>query len=129
MELCNCMKCNKIFNHMSGPTLCRECDKIVFDKIKEYLEYNPSATSKEINKDTNIPIRIIMEYIKDKRITEIRENLNLCVLCGEVIDDGLKYCIDCSKKRNVTDELKNMYKEIKCDKPKMHFLNSNRKNR
>ncbi|MBE6160341.1 MAG: hypothetical protein E7157_04780 [Lactobacillales bacterium] len=129
MDFCNCNRCNKIFNHMSGPVLCRDCDKIVFDKIKEYLENNPSSTTKQISENTEISIKIIRQYIKDQRLMEIRKDLNTCILCGEVIEENLKYCIECSKKISLTNELQNMYESRDKEGPKMRFLNNNRKKR
>ena len=129
MNFCNCIRCGRIFNHVSGPTLCRECDKYIFDIIKEYLENNPSSTAIKMSEETKIPIKIIRQYIKDQRLMEIRQDLNTCILCGEIIEQNLKYCKECSKKISITNELQNMYKNKDEDGPKMRFLNNNRKKR
>ena len=77
MDYCNCKKCNKIFNHFSGPILCKECDKEVFYLIKNYIENNKFANASIISKELNIPIKIVNDYIRDDRIVEIRKDINL----------------------------------------------------
>lgn len=126
MDFRNCLRCKKIFNYISGPTLCKECDKYVFDIIKEYLEENPSSTISQISETTKIPSKIIRQYIKDQRLMEIRKKLNLCVICGEIIDEGSKYCVGCAKKISIVNQLENTFNEKKDDSPKMRFLTNNR---
>ena len=61
--------------------------------------------------------------------SQIRQDLNTCILCGEIIEQNLKYCKECSKKISITNELQNMYKNKDEEGPKMRFLNNNRKKR
>lgn len=130
MDYCNCKKCNKIFNYFSGPILCRECDKEVFNLIKNYIENNKFANASIISKELNIPIKIVNDYIRDNRIVEIRKDINLCLLCKNPISDNSNYCSKCNTKIKLINELSNVSRKNEDVIPKMHFLNgSNEKRR
>lgn len=129
MDYCNCKKCNKIFNHFSGPILCKECDKEVFYLIKNYIENNKFANASIISKELNIPIKIVNDYIRDDRIVEIRKDINLCLLCKTPISDDLKYCNSCYNKIKLINELSNVSRKNEDVIPKMHFLNGSSEKR
>lgn len=129
MNYCNCKKCNKIFNYFKGPVLCKECDREIFDLIKNYIENNKFANATIISKELNIPIKIVNDYIKDDRIVEIRKDINLCLLCKAPILDDLKYCNKCNTKIKLINELGNISRKNETNIPKMHFLNSSNEKR
>ena len=97
MEIVNCECCGKIFNHLKGVKICKECDLNIFNSIKSYIENNNNATIYDISEDLKIPVKIVREYIKDDRLILIRSNVLLCKGCFDIIKSG-EYCLACSSK-------------------------------
>lgn len=126
MNYCNCKKCNKIFNYIKGPMLCYDCDQIIFESIKKYINENPGATSSMISNDLNLPIKIIQDYVKDNRLTKLRADVKLCLLCKDVIDGNGTYCNSCLKKMDILNKMNSLSSKSNSENivPKMHFLNS-----
>ena len=85
MEIVNCECCGKIFNHLKGVKICKECDLNIFNSIKSYIENNNNATVYNISEDLKIPVKIVREYIKDDRLILIRSNVLLCKGCFDII--------------------------------------------
>ena len=65
-------------------------------------------------------------FNENHRLIEVKYNLQEQL---KVIEENLKYCIECSKKISLTNELQNMYESRDKEGPKMRFLNNNRKKR
>ena len=129
MNYCNCEKCNKIFNYIRGPLLCNKCNEEVFNQIKNYINQNPNSTVYDINKDLNLPIKIVEEYIKEERIMKLRDNINLCSLCKDIVVEGNLYCKKCLQKikiLNGINSLPNSSKEVNHNIPKMHYFDNGR---
>jgi hypothetical protein len=130
MTYYNCKKCNKIFNYIRGPILCYKCDEEVFNQIKIYLKENPDATTSNISQNLNIPIKIIEDYIKDRRLMNLRSvNDNLCPLCGNINNSNNKYCDKCMQKIKILNEINNLPNNVKEEVnsvPKMHYFDNER---
>lgn len=127
MDYKNCIRCNKLFNYESGPILCRECNQIVFDKIKGYLEKNKLAPAKTISTDLKIPFNVVKAYLKDDRLMVVRGNdVKLCALCGDIISEG-NYCEICLKNKKTVSaiaSLQNIRDNLQHKKIEMHYLNN-----
>lgn len=104
MRVVNCECCGKIFNHLTGIKICKECDTLVFKNIKSYIENNHSATVYDISEDLKMPIKIVREYIKDDRITLMRNDVVLCKGCFDVIEKG-DYCLACASKFELQNQI------------------------
>ena len=126
MEFCTCLYCNKIISYTRGARLCKECDQKLFKKIKEYLRNNKPTNMYVIHEATDIPVKIIKEFIKDSRLEQMRDGIKTCIGCGDIIVDDSKYCPKCMEKAKILKQLNNSF-ENKNDeiKPKMHFINKN----
>ena len=51
MNVRNCRKCGKLFNHIAGYPICPACkDKLeaTFQVVKKYIRENPHADIKEV---------------------------------------------------------------------------------
>ena len=132
MEFSNCSRCKKMFNYVKGPKLCKECDQIVFDKIKKFLKENPGSNAGDIHKAIGIPARIIEEYMLDDRIQAvIPQEIPRCPLCGNMPMEGSNLCKTCYNKKMLKEsmqqdkikKLRNIKEELKPTGPGMHFIN------
>lgn len=128
MDFRNCQKCNKVFNHIRGPILCSDCDREIFNEIKNYFNEHVNANIQQVSLDLDIPLKIIREYIKDDRIMELRsDNVNLCRLCGDVVLDDNRYCPECLKKAKLISGLDNSVGTQNSNSPKMHYFNKEKR--
>jgi hypothetical protein len=126
MEFCTCLYCNKIINYTGGARLCKECDQKLFKIIKEYLRDNKPANLYVIHEATNIPVKIIKEFIKDSRLEQMQDGIKTCIGCGDIIVGDSKYCLKCMEKAKILKQLNsNFENKIDETKPKMHFINKN----
>jgi hypothetical protein len=81
--------------------VCQECAKeeeTSFQKLKEYLDKNSHNNITTVSKDTGIPIKRILKYIQEGRITMSEgisaDNPLTCVRCGVSIKVG-SLCEQC----------------------------------
>ena len=132
METIMCPRCNKMFNYIRGVKLCKECDQIVFDKIKTFLKENRGSTAGEIHRSLGIPTRIVEEYMKDDRIQEVLpQETPRCPLCGNIAMETSNLCKNCYSKKMLKEsmqqdkinKLKTLKQEIKPTGTGMHFIN------
>jgi len=93
----NCEECNRVFSH---PTrrLCVSCfqkRQDTFNKVKEYLQENPSASVAEVSTATEVELETIYEFIREGRLTIIPRDVQLeCDICGAPITAG-RVCAKC----------------------------------
>lgn len=98
MDLRNCKKCGRMFQY-EGNDFCSACrveEQDDFQKVKEYLEENPGATVPKVVEDTEVPMKKIMEFLKDERL-EIKGETGYileCESCGDKISNG-RFCKSC----------------------------------
>lgn len=119
MEIVNCECCGKIFNHLKGIKICKECDLNIFSSIKSYIENNNNATIHDISENLKIPVKIVREYIKDDRLILVRNNVLLCKSCFDVIEKG-EYCLACSSKFELRNSMSFTSEEPERVKIKFH---------
>jgi len=102
MELRNCPQCNKLFAYTIR-NLCPECSKKEdenFDKVRDYIYSTPEATIEEVSKNTGVPIKTVLEYLKEGRLMLRDNNTNIllhCEVCNEPILTG-RLCEKCARK-------------------------------
>ena len=100
IEVKNCKRCGKIFNHIGGPQICPDCklkEEEEFGRIKEYLEDNPKAALAKVAEDLELSISTIERYIKNGRLETLKmDNIFIkCERCGEPIQSG-RLCPECA---------------------------------
>ncbi|PKM52689.1 MAG: flagellar protein [Firmicutes bacterium HGW-Firmicutes-7] len=135
MDIKNCVKCMKLFNYVSGPSICASCRKSIEDQFKEvrlYIRKNPKATIPEVGETCNVDTKQIRQWIREERLSFSEDSaIGIeCEMCGKTIRTG-RYCDGC--KTQIANNLDSAYKktEVKEDNPydskdtssKMRFLN------
>lgn len=107
MNIRNCRKCGKLFNHISGMPICPACKEKLeekFQQVKKYIRENRMADIKEVAEQCEVEVGQIQQWIREERL-EFTEDSPVkipCENCGEMIRSG-KYCEKC--KREMTNTL------------------------
>lgn len=107
MNVRNCRKCGKLFNHISGMPICPACKEKLeekFQQVKKYIRENRMADIKEVAEQCEVEVGQIQQWIREERL-EFTEDSPVkipCENCGEMIRSG-KYCEKC--KREMTNTL------------------------
>lgn len=115
MNVRNCRKCGKLFNHISGLPICPACkDKLEekFQAVKKYIRENRMADIKEVAEECEVEVGQIQQWIREERL-EFTEDSPVkipCENCGEMIRSG-KYCEKC--KREMTNNLSSVMEKPK----------------
>jgi len=99
MNLRNCRRCGKVYAY-DGFDLCHDCrmiDEKDFEKVRAYLDENPSADINEISEKTEISTKKIIKFLREGRL-ELKDESNsllLCERCGKPIRKG-RFCEKCT---------------------------------
>lgn len=134
MNVRNCRKCGKLFNHIVGIPICPECKEKLekkFQEVKKYIREHNMAGIKEVAEACEIEPGQIQQWIREERL-EFTEDSPVkipCENCGEMIRSG-KYCEKC--KREMANNLQSVIekprkiveepKKIQSTGNKMRFL-------
>lgn len=136
MDVRNCKECGRIFNYVSGSSLCPSCVKDLdkkFEQVKEYIYDHPGAGIQEVSEANEVSTMQIKQWIRQERLSFTEESaIGLdCEKCGTLIKTG-RYCNSC--KNQMANSLENVYKkpaiEIKKrekETAKMRFLDDYKK--
>lgn len=70
MAITRCDNCGSrvTVNKLEKIVLCETCDELFFQKIKEYIDKNKSASISELHRQLKIPIQVINKYVEDDRL-------------------------------------------------------------
>jgi uncharacterized Zn finger protein (UPF0148 family) len=127
MEYSTCPRCGKLFMRLNKP-ICPACEKEeekAFDELRDYLEAHPDQPMVVVSENTGVPMRRILQYIRDGRIEMTMgiadENPLKCLRCGTPILIGT-YCTACHIK--YTQDVQGMMMESASSKKAsgMHHL-------
>lgn len=134
MDVRNCKDCGKLFNYLSGPSLCPTCLKKLdekFNVVKEYIYNHPGAGIQEVSEENEVSIPQIKQWVRDERLTFAEDSLVgiECESCGVTIRTG-RFCQSCKDK--LANNLGNAYRKAEApqlkkdtkDSPKMRFLDN-----
>ncbi len=135
MNVRNCRKCGKLFNHISGMPICPACKDAlekVFLVVKKYVREHPNADMKEVAEECEVEVSQIQQWIREERLefTEDSPVKMPCENCGTMIRSG-RFCEKC--KDNMAKNLSNAMgkpkrtlepekKKPTHDKDRMRFL-------
>lgn len=99
MDVRNCKNCGRLFNYLSGPSICPVCrseaDK-KFAQVKEYIRENPGVTIQMVADDNEVSVQQIRQWVREERL-EFAENSPVgieCEVCGATIRTG-RFCDSC----------------------------------
>lgn len=107
MNVRNCRKCGKLFNHIMGAPICPACRERLeekFQEVKKYIRENRTAGIKDVSEACEIEPGQIQQWIREERLEFTADSpVKIpCENCGEMIRSG-KYCDKC--KREMTNNL------------------------
>lgn len=102
MEVRNCRSCGRLYNHLSGPSLCPECVRKLEDKyaeVRDYIRENPRSTINDVSEANDVSVQQIKQWIKEERLEFSKDSpVGIeCELCGANISTG-RYCKNCKEK-------------------------------
>lgn len=107
MNVRNCKKCGKLFNHIMGMPICPACKDALeksFQEVKKYIRENRMADIMEVAEACEVEVSQIKQWIMEDRL-EFTEDSPVklpCENCGQMIRSG-KYCEKC--KRDMANNL------------------------
>ncbi|MEG1848151.1 MAG: flagellar protein [Lachnospiraceae bacterium] len=132
MNVRNCRKCGKIFNYVSGPTICPKCKEKTeekFQEVKKFVQDNRGAGIPQISDECDVEISQIQAWIREERLFFDSDSpIGIeCEGCGTMIKTG-RFCDKCKNdmaKGFTPDAPKKEPVKKKADtatNPKMRFL-------
>ena len=101
MNVRNCKKCGKLFNHIMGMPICPACKDALeksFQEVKKYIRENRMADIMEVAEACEVEVSQIKQWIREDRL-EFTEDSPVklpCENCGQMIRSG-KYCEKCKR--------------------------------
>lgn len=113
MEVRSCKQCKRLFNYLTGPSICPACKDGLekkFIEVKEYIRENPHEGINEVAAANDVTATQIRRWIREERLAFSDESgIGIdCESCGKIIKSG-RLCEDCKEKLLVSvDE---MYKK------------------
>jgi flagellar operon protein (TIGR03826 family) len=138
MEVKSCKRCGKLFQYVTGKTVCPDCKKReeeLFQIVKDYLREHPGAIIKEVSEETGASIPMIEGFLKAGRlqVSEDSPMSILCEKCGTKIKTG-RFCNSCTHEiaSQIQGEARDMKQEqvsklnVNKEKERMRFLDSTR---
>ena len=102
MEIRTCKQCKRIFNYLTGPSICPACkDKLEekFIEVKEYIRDNPKEGINGVAKANDVSVNQIRRWIREERLS-FSEDSGIgidCESCGKMIRSG-RLCQSCKDK-------------------------------
>lgn len=99
MNVRNCRKCGKIFNYLSGPTVCPQCkekSEEKFQEVKKFVQENHGSGIHEISQRCEVDVSQIQGWIREERLFFAADSpIGIeCENCGTMIKTG-RFCEKC----------------------------------
>lgn len=135
MNIKNCKLCGRIFNYISGPSICpgcKESQEAKFQEVKEYIREHRGVGINEVAEACDVEAAQIRQWLREDRL-EVTEDSALflsCESCGAPIRSG-RFCEKCknSMAKGFSDAVRASKPEKTKQKPsredgspKMRFL-------
>jgi predicted amidophosphoribosyltransferase len=105
MQAINCPRCGRVFTKVKT-SVCPACvkeDDETFEKVRVYVKENPEHNIKFISEEINVPMKRIIQYIRDGRL-EVSKGMYLditCSQCGKPISSG-NFCDKCAMELKIS---------------------------
>ncbi len=102
MEVKNCSKCGKLFNYITGPSVCPACrdrQEEKFQQVKKYIQQHGRATINEVSEECDVDPQQIRVWIRQERLEFTSDSpISIpCESCGKMIGSG-RFCPACKDK-------------------------------
>ena len=97
MEMSNCLRCKKLFPKFKEPICeaCKKKDEELFERVKGYLEANPTSTVVQISAETGASAKKILTWLREGRLELTQATGDLkCRQCGVDLTTG-QFCEAC----------------------------------
>lgn len=100
-QLKNCPRCGRVFVY-TNVMLCPQClkeDEQDYNKVRDYLYEHPKATIDKVSRETEVPAKKIIRFLREGRLILSKENVNIfltCERCDKPIRSG-RYCKECAE--------------------------------
>ncbi len=98
MAMVNCTKCGKLFLQAGDKPICLECLSLAakdYKKVHSFLKQHPGARVDEVSEKTGISETMILDFLREGRLSLRVSKSSVCQSCGVPIDKG-SYCDKCS---------------------------------
>lgn len=101
MNVRNCRRCGRMFNHIGGEPVCPNCreqEEAKFQEVKKYVQDHKQATMNEIIDNCGVDAKRIKQWIREERLfftddSPVKIN---CESCGAQIATG-RFCEKCKR--------------------------------
>ena len=102
MEVRTCKQCKRLFNYLTGPSICSACKDNLekkFIEVKDYIRENPHEGINEVAAANDVTANQIRRWIREERLAFSEESgVGLdCESCGKIIKSG-RLCQECKDK-------------------------------
>lgn len=102
MEVRTCKRCKRLFNYLTGSSLCPDCKAKLeeeFQQVKEYVREHPAAGIKEVSEVNEVTPTQIRRWIREERLSFSPESgVGIdCESCGAMIFSG-RLCQKCKER-------------------------------
>lgn len=113
MDVRTCKQCRRLFNYLSGDSICPGCKEMLenkFIEVKEYVREHKTEGINEVAKANNVSINQIRRWIREERLSFSDESgIGIdCESCGKTIKCG-RLCPSCKDK--LLGKVEDMYKK------------------
>ncbi len=95
-SLVQCRRCGRLFQSW-GQAICSECVEYrekSYLLVRDYIYLHPEAIIPEISEGSGVEEPLILEFLKEERLTINDETALKCEKCGKPITHG-RYCKQC----------------------------------
>ena len=112
MEVRTCRQCKRLFNYLTGPSICGSCKEKLEEKfieVKEYVREHPAEGINEVAAANDVSAKQIRRWIREERLA-FSDDSNVgidCESCGRMIKSG-RLCQDCKDK--LLGKVEDLYK-------------------
>lgn len=99
MNVRNCRKCGRLFNYVTGVSICPDCkaqSEEKFQLVKKYIQQHGRADMREVAAECGVDTSQIQQWIRQKRL-QFSDDSPIkvaCEMCGKMIGSG-KFCAAC----------------------------------
>jgi predicted amidophosphoribosyltransferase len=94
-ELRNCLECGRLF--VGTAAVCPECrqaEDAAFERVRDYLGENPSASIRETCEATEVAPALLHRFVEEGRLVLASGAGATCKICGAPVTSG-RLCAAC----------------------------------